>query len=79
MIAKTEALHDKINQLSNRVRQLEDGLAISNSLNTREPHPLLSEELLSIKNPLELEKDQYGTSSTKEEEPDVNLDEFDSL
>ncbi|KAK0202815.1 fungal-specific transcription factor domain-containing protein [Desarmillaria ectypa] len=56
VLANTEALHDKIGQLSTRVRQLEDALAESHSLNSPRPHPLLSEELLQIKRPLERER-----------------------
>ncbi|KAK0467253.1 fungal-specific transcription factor domain-containing protein [Desarmillaria tabescens] len=56
VLANTEALHDKIGQLSTRVRQLEDALAESHSLNSPHPHPLLSEELLQIKRPLERER-----------------------
>ncbi|KAI0372583.1 hypothetical protein BV20DRAFT_1015373 [Pilatotrama ljubarskyi] len=40
--------------MSDRIRQLEDGLAILQSSVTREPHPLLSLDLLKIKSGLEL-------------------------
>ena len=42
--------------MSDRIRNLEDGLAILHSHNnpTREPHPLLSADLLKIKSGLEL-------------------------
>lgn len=56
MLANTEALHEKISVLANRVRELEDGLAQSHSLTSNESHPLLSEELLQIKRPLERER-----------------------
>ena len=49
-------MHDKINELANRVRQLEDALHASHSLNSSELHPLLSEDLLQIKRPLERER-----------------------
>jgi hypothetical protein len=48
-------LHDKISVLSNRVRQLEDALAEAYSVYNNERHPLLSDELLQIKRPLERE------------------------
>ena len=40
--------------MSDRIRQLEDGLAILQSSVSREPHPLLARELLQIKSVLEL-------------------------
>ncbi|KAF8885016.1 hypothetical protein BD779DRAFT_1612027 [Infundibulicybe gibba] len=56
VLANTEALHDKINQLSNRVRQLEDALSQSHALSSNKPHHLLSDDLLQIKRPLERER-----------------------
>ncbi|KAJ7453953.1 fungal-specific transcription factor domain-containing protein [Mycena galericulata] len=56
VLANTEVLHDKIGELSNRVRQLEDGLAQSHSLHSLQPHPLLAPDLLNIKRPLERER-----------------------
>lgn len=53
MLANTEQLHEKITDLSHRVRSLEDALAVAH--NSEERHPLLSDELLQIKNPLERE------------------------
>ncbi|KAI0305961.1 hypothetical protein B0F90DRAFT_1808515 [Multifurca ochricompacta] len=51
-----KVLHDKIGILSSRVRQLEDALAEAYSVyNNNERHPLLSDELLQIKRPLERE------------------------
>jgi hypothetical protein len=79
VIANTEVLHDKINQLANRVRQLEDALAAAHAMNTLEPHPLLQGDLLSIKNPLELDKSQLEKLPAKEEEPDDTLDALGSL
>ncbi|KAH9989851.1 fungal-specific transcription factor domain-containing protein [Russula vinacea] len=55
ILANTEVLHDKIGILSNRVRQLEDSLAEAYSMYNSERHPLLSDELLQIKRPLERE------------------------
>ena len=40
--------------MSDRIRQLEDGLAILQSSVTREPHPLLAGDFLKIKSGLEL-------------------------
>jgi len=55
ILANTEVLHDKIGLLSNRVRQLEDALAEAYAVYNNERHPLLSEDLLQIKRPLERE------------------------
>ncbi|EEB95703.1 hypothetical protein MPER_05285, partial [Moniliophthora perniciosa FA553] len=49
ILANTEQLHAKILQLSDRVRQLEDGLHTLYSSHSNETHPLLVPELLQIK------------------------------
>jgi hypothetical protein len=56
VLANTQELHEKISVLANRVRELEDGLAQSHAVNSTELHPLLSEELLQLKRPLERER-----------------------
>ncbi|KAH8832428.1 hypothetical protein DL96DRAFT_1767440 [Flagelloscypha sp. PMI_526] len=55
VLADTEDLHDKIHELSARIRTLEDALALSHALHSNQPHPLLSETLRQIKRPLERE------------------------
>jgi len=55
VLANTEILHEKINDLSSRVRFLEDALADAHACYSDQPHPLLSDELLQIKRPLERE------------------------
>lgn len=54
VLADTEKLHQKIARMSDRIRQLEDALAILQSTLTTEPHPLLSRELLTVKSSIEL-------------------------
>ncbi|TCD68011.1 hypothetical protein EIP91_011622 [Steccherinum ochraceum] len=49
ILADTEQLHRKISEMSERIRQLEDSLAIFQSGVSSERHPLLRDELLSIK------------------------------
>ena len=49
VLADTDRLHAKITDMSDRIRQLEDALEISHSSNSSHNHPLLREELLSIK------------------------------
>ncbi|RDB15834.1 putative transcriptional regulatory protein C1F7.11c [Hypsizygus marmoreus] len=83
VLASTQELHAKIEELATRVRQLEDALRSSHSHLSSEPHPLLSEELLRIKAPLQREPAPHRNNSTnpvKEEEqnPDV-VDAFGSL
>jgi hypothetical protein len=75
VLANTEALHEKINLLANRVRHLEDGLAEAHSLTSHHPHPLLRDDLLQIKRPLERERLDVPPV---EEKPDIG-DSIDSL
>ena len=49
ILADTEQLHNKIAEMSHRIRQLEDALAIFQSAVSEEPHALLSDELMKIK------------------------------
>lgn len=49
VLADTERLHKKMSQMSNRIRQLEEALASSHSINSPNEHPLLNNELLSVK------------------------------
>ncbi|KAJ6624997.1 fungal-specific transcription factor domain-containing protein [Mycena sp. CBHHK59/15] len=84
VLASTQELHEKISELANRVRELEDGLRSSHSHLSNEQHPLLAEELLRIKAPLQREvpafRNQPPGNTIKEEEhnPDV-VDAFGSL
>lgn len=71
VLANTEALHEKINVLANRVRQLEDALQDAHAARSREPHPLLSEELLQIKRPLERETPEEQSKETEAESAEV--------
>ncbi|KAF7292801.1 Fungal-trans domain-containing protein [Mycena indigotica] len=54
VLADTEKLHHKIATMSDRIRHLEDALAVLQSTVTPEPHPLLTRELLKIKSSIEL-------------------------
>ncbi|KAF9469100.1 fungal-specific transcription factor domain-containing protein [Collybia nuda] len=49
VLADTAQLHAKIGEMGQRIRQLEDALAIFQSGVSSETHPLLRDELLSIK------------------------------
>lgn len=83
VLASTQELHEKISELATRVRELEDALRSSHSHLTSEQHPLLTEELLKIKAPLQRDISHTKTPSSvviKEEEtnPDI-VDSFGSL
>ncbi|KAG2060619.1 hypothetical protein BDR06DRAFT_986789 [Suillus hirtellus] len=54
ILANTEQLHAKIIQMSDRIRQLEDALETVQAKCSSDPHPLLHQESLRIKNSLEL-------------------------
>ncbi|KAL0567456.1 hypothetical protein V5O48_014535, partial [Marasmius crinis-equi] len=72
VLANTEVLHEKITQLASRVRTLEDALATSHSKTSLHSHPLLSEDLLQIKRPLErMRLDQPPAKDVKEEGGDT--------
>jgi hypothetical protein len=58
ILAGAEQLHEKIFELGDRVRQLEDALELLHSNTSKEPHPLLAPELLRIKTSQEL----YGST-----------------
>ncbi|KDQ61627.1 hypothetical protein JAAARDRAFT_31102 [Jaapia argillacea MUCL 33604] len=80
VLANTEALHEKIELLSNRVRQLEDALAQVYSSQSRHQHPLLREDLLMIKQPLERESvDTNAPIHEADEEAIEVVDSLDSL
>ncbi|KAJ6594808.1 fungal-specific transcription factor domain-containing protein [Mycena capillaripes] len=49
ILADTDQLHIKIAEMSQRIRQLEEALAILQAVVSNERHPLLSTDLLSIK------------------------------
>ncbi|KAI0293876.1 fungal-specific transcription factor domain-containing protein [Multifurca ochricompacta] len=54
VLADTDRLHGKITEMSDRIRQLEDALAVSHSNVSRDPHPLLQRDLLKIKSIIDL-------------------------
>jgi hypothetical protein len=82
VLADTEKLHQKIADMSDRIRQLEDALAILQSTLTREPHPLLHRDLLTIKSSIELHSAvDAGAKALKEEESEDThyIDSFGTL
>ncbi|KAG6841089.1 hypothetical protein C0991_001997 [Blastosporella zonata] len=83
VLASTQELHEKISELATRVRQLEDALRTSHSHLSIEQHPLLTEDLLRIKAPLQREPalNRNSTAPTvKEEEQNADVvDAFGTL
>ena len=71
VFAKTGTLHEKITQLSTRVRQLEDALQEAHNKTSLEAHPLLSDELLQIKRPLERESQEDSPQQGEAEAAEV--------
>ena len=80
VLASTTELHDKISELCNRVRELEDALRESHQNLSTTSHPLLSDDLLKIKMPLQRDTGSAtGPNGSKDESnPDV-VDSFGSL
>ncbi|KAJ3761423.1 hypothetical protein EV360DRAFT_37822, partial [Lentinula raphanica] len=70
VLADTEKLHAKIEQMSDRIRSLEDALSILHaSTGSQEPHPLLQRDLMNIKSGLDLHAAvQPDGNKVKEEE-----------
>ena len=53
VLADTDRLHAKIVAMSDRIRQLEDGLALLHD-KPEDPHPLLARDLLELKSMIDL-------------------------
>ncbi|KAF5369221.1 hypothetical protein D9757_010028 [Collybiopsis confluens] len=83
VLASTQELHEKIHELANRVRELEDALRVDHIQLTHEQHPLLSDELLKVKAPLQREPPGVRgqpNGASKEDEPNADVvDAFGSL
>lgn len=79
VLANTEALHEKINELANRVRSLEDALAESHRMQSSFTHPLLTDDLLQIKRPLEREKFDVPTIKEEKMESSDTIESIGSL
>ncbi|KIJ61993.1 hypothetical protein HYDPIDRAFT_115133 [Hydnomerulius pinastri MD-312] len=83
VLASTQELHEKISDLSNRVRELEDALRYSHSLVSTDKHTLLTDELLQIKAPLQREPPSHRNMSKgevkEEEQTGEVVDAFGSL
>jgi hypothetical protein len=82
----TSELRVKLSEFTERIRQLEDGLRAAHSLVSHERHPLLSDELLQVKEgggaPARSSTHVHVplAAEAEEQKPDVEvLDRFGSL
>jgi hypothetical protein len=79
VLASTQELHEKIHELANRVRELEDALRSDHAQLSNEQHPLLSEDLLKIKAPLQRDIHSLRTNSDPQKEEESNPDVVDAF
>jgi len=71
VLADTDRLHNKITEMSARIRQLEDALTVSHSNVSRDTHPLLQHDLLQIKSIIDLHS---AVEQTAEDEETTEVD-----
>jgi predicted nuclease with TOPRIM domain len=76
ILSNTTELHDKIESLQARIRELEAALAQLQSKVTSEPHPLLAQ---SLKTATEGLQSEVETSKDNESEDEDLIDTFGSL
>ena len=79
VLASTQELHEKITELCSRVRDLEDALRTSHAQNSIEPHPMLSDDLLRVKAPLQREAPPRNPMTINQQEEENNPDVIDSF
>jgi hypothetical protein len=79
VLASTQELHEKITELCSRARDLEDALKTAHAHNSNESHPLLSEELLKIKAPLERDAPLRNPTTIHQQEEENNPDVIDNF
>jgi hypothetical protein len=79
VLASTQELHEKITELCSRIRDLEDGLRTAHAKNSSEPHPLLSDDLMRVKAPLQREAPPRNPTAIHQQEEENNPDVIDSF
>lgn len=79
ILADTEQLHEKIYEMSNRIRQLEDALAIFQASVSEQRHPLLSDELLKVKFGSESINTRENPTSEEDHAPQKSIDALGTL
>lgn len=76
VLADTEKLHEKILLMSDRIRQLEDALAVlQSSVAAHESHPLLHRDLLEVKSIIDLHVAVDEDKIRKTAETDHHVDD----
>ena len=79
VLANTEKLHVKIDQMGDRIRALEDALELLQKKHSSDPHPLLRQDLLLIKLSLELyglDAPAQNTEPDPREDSNVEIEEY---
>lgn len=66
VLADTDRLHNKITEMSARIRQLEDALAVSHATTSSDTHTLLQRDLLRIKSIIDLHSAIEQTNENEE-------------
>jgi hypothetical protein len=79
VLASTQELHEKITELCSRARDLEDALKSAHARNSNESHPLLSDELLKIKAPLQRDAPLRNPTMMHQQEEENNPDVIDNF
>lgn len=79
MLASTQDLHEKISELTNRVKDLEEGLRSSHSRHSADTHPLLTDDLLRIKAPIQRDGLSLAINGNGDEPGADVVDSFGSL
>ena len=79
VLASTQELHEKITELCSRIRDLEDGLRTAHTKNSSDPHPLLSDDLMRVKAPLQREAPPRNPTTIHQQEEENNPDVIDSF
>ncbi|KAF8656067.1 hypothetical protein AX16_002767 [Volvariella volvacea WC 439] len=79
ILADTEQLHQKISEMSHRIRSLEDGLAILQASVSNERHPLLRDDLLKVKFGAETLRSDKKSLKHLEEQTKQSIDALGTL
>ena len=79
VLASTQELHEKITELCSRTRDLEDALQTAHAHNSNDSHPLLSEELLKVKAPLQRDAPLRNPTTINQQEEENNPDVIDNF
>ena len=75
MLAATEYLHKRIAKMNERIRQLEDALAILQARCSDEPHPLLRDDIVVAKT----EQEDEDNTAVAPANPSEIIDTFGTL